>query len=130
MRLQLRKAQAEADDSILVDGDESEALTHPCLARASWRSQAPLGRPSAAPTCECRRRAQAKKVALVGALDLFGDLTPFQRVPGPPPPEVFFRSALESWEGPIVTRSWRWISAIRSGSSSSAGRRPGLRATA
>ena len=34
LRLQLRKAQAEAGDIILLYGDESEALTHPYLARA------------------------------------------------------------------------------------------------
>jgi len=34
LRLQLRKAQAEADDIVLLYGDESEALTHPYLARA------------------------------------------------------------------------------------------------
>ena len=34
LRLQLRKRQAEAGDIILLYGDESEALTHPYLARA------------------------------------------------------------------------------------------------
>ena len=34
MRLQLRKRQAEAGGIILLFGDESEALTHPYLARA------------------------------------------------------------------------------------------------
>ena len=34
LRLQLRKQQAEAGDIILLHGDESEALTHPYLARA------------------------------------------------------------------------------------------------
>ena len=34
LRLQLRTAQAEAGDIILLYGDESEALTHPYLARA------------------------------------------------------------------------------------------------
>ena len=34
LRLQLRKAQAEAGDIVLLYGDESEALTHPYLARA------------------------------------------------------------------------------------------------
>jgi hypothetical protein len=32
LRLQLRKAQAEAGDIVLLYGDESEALTHPYLA--------------------------------------------------------------------------------------------------
>ena len=34
LRLQLRKQQAEACDIVLRQGDESEALTHPYLARA------------------------------------------------------------------------------------------------
>ena len=38
--------------------DESEALTHPYLARAR-----------AKPTCGCRRPGQAKKIAMMGALD-------------------------------------------------------------
>jgi hypothetical protein len=33
LRLQLHKQQAEAGDIVLLDGDESEALTHPYLAR-------------------------------------------------------------------------------------------------
>src|SRR5271154_6230388 len=35
LRLQLRKAQAKAGDIVLLYADESEALTHPYLAR-SW----------------------------------------------------------------------------------------------
>jgi hypothetical protein len=34
LRLKLRKAQAAAGDIVLLFGDESEALTHPYLARA------------------------------------------------------------------------------------------------
>ena len=34
LRLKLFKAQAEAGDIVLLFGDESEALTHPYLARA------------------------------------------------------------------------------------------------
>ncbi len=34
LRLKLRKAQAEAGDIVLLFADESEALTHPYLARA------------------------------------------------------------------------------------------------
>ncbi len=49
------------------------------------------------------------------ALDLVGDLPPLQRVPWPPPPEVFFRSALESCDGPISTSSRFLISAMRRG---------------
>ena len=60
LRLQLRKQQAEAGDIILLYGDESEALTHPYLARACAKTGADLRVP--APT-------QAKKVALLRSLD-------------------------------------------------------------
>ena len=48
------------------------------------------------------------------ALDLSRDLPSLQRVPVPPP-EVFFRSALESCDGPISTCSRFLISAMRRG---------------
>jgi transposase len=60
VRLQLRKAQAEAGDIVLLYGDESEALTHPYLARAWARRGADLRVPAP---------GQAKKVAMIGALD-------------------------------------------------------------
>ena len=60
MRLQLRKQQAEAGDIILLYGDESEALTHPYLARAWAKTGADLRVPAP---------GQAKKVALLGSLD-------------------------------------------------------------
>lgn len=60
MRLQLRKAQAEAGDIILLYGDESEALTHPYLARAWAKRGADLRVPAP---------GQARKVALVGSLE-------------------------------------------------------------
>ena len=60
LRLRLRKAQAEAGDIVLLYGDESEALTHPYLARAWARRGADL-RVSAP--------GQAKKVAMIGSLD-------------------------------------------------------------
>ena len=60
MRLQLRKAQAEAGDIVLLFGDESEALTHPYLARAWAKRGADLRVPAP---------GQAKKVALVGSLE-------------------------------------------------------------
>jgi transposase len=60
LRLQLRKAQAEAGDIVLLFGDESEALTHPYLARAWAKRGADLRVPAP---------GQAKKVALVGSLD-------------------------------------------------------------
>jgi transposase len=60
LRLQLRKQQAEAGDIILLYGDESEALTHPYLARAWAKTGADLRVPAP---------GQAKKVALLGSLD-------------------------------------------------------------
>jgi hypothetical protein len=60
LRLQLRKRQAEAGDIGLLYGDESEALTHPYLARAWARSGADLRVPAP---------GQAKKVAIPGSLD-------------------------------------------------------------
>ena len=60
LRLALRKAQAEAGDIVLVFADESEALTHPYLARAWARRGADLRVPAP---------GQAKKVAMMGALD-------------------------------------------------------------
>ena len=46
LRLQLRKRQAEAGDIVLLYGDESEALTHPYLARAWAKSGADLRVPA------------------------------------------------------------------------------------
>jgi transposase len=60
LRLALRKAQAEAGDIVLLFADESEALTHPYLARAWARCGADLRVPAP---------GQAKKVAMMGALD-------------------------------------------------------------
>ncbi len=60
MRLKLRKAQAEAGDIVLLFSDESEALTHPYLARAWARRGADL-RVSAP--------GQSKKVAMMGTLE-------------------------------------------------------------
>ncbi|HEX8712247.1 MAG TPA: transposase [Terracidiphilus sp.] len=60
LRLQLRKAQAEAGDIVLLYGDESEALTHPYLARAWAERGADLRVPAP---------GQAKKVAMMGTLD-------------------------------------------------------------
>ena len=60
MRLQLRKAQAEAGDIVLLYGDESEALTHPYLARVWARRGADLRVPAP---------GQSKKVAMMGSLD-------------------------------------------------------------
>ena len=60
LRLQLRKAQAEAGDIVLLYGDESEALTHPYLARAWAKRGADLRVPAP---------GQANKVAMLGVLD-------------------------------------------------------------
>jgi transposase len=60
LRLQLRKAQAQAGDIVLLYGDESEALTHPYLARAWAERGADLRVPAP---------GQAKKVAMMGSLD-------------------------------------------------------------
>ena len=60
LRLQLRKQQAETGDIVLLYGDESEALTHPYLARAWAKSGADLRVPAP---------GQAKKVAMLGSLD-------------------------------------------------------------
>jgi transposase len=56
----LRKAQAAAGDIVLLFVDESEALTHPYLARAWAERGADLRVPAP---------GQAKKVAMLGALD-------------------------------------------------------------
>jgi DDE superfamily endonuclease len=60
LRLHLREQQAAAGDLVLLYGDESEALTHPYLARAWAKSGADL--PVPAP-------GQAKKVAMLGSLN-------------------------------------------------------------
>jgi transposase len=58
--LKLRKDQAEAGDIVLLFADESEALTHPYLARAWAKRGADLRVPAP---------GQSKKVAMMGALD-------------------------------------------------------------
>jgi hypothetical protein len=60
LRLALRKAQAEAGDIVLLFADESEALTHPYLARAWAKRGADLRVPAP---------GQASKVAIMGAFD-------------------------------------------------------------
>ena len=56
----MREQQAEAGDIVLLYGDESEALTHPYLARAWAKSGADLRVPAP---------GQAKKVAMLGSLN-------------------------------------------------------------
>ncbi len=58
--MQLLKQQAEVGDIVLLFGDESEALTHPYLARAWAKSGADLRVPAP---------GQARKVAMLGSLD-------------------------------------------------------------
>jgi transposase len=60
LRLQLRKQQAAAGDIILLFSDESEALTHPYLARAWAKAGVDLRIPAP---------GQAKKIAMVGSFD-------------------------------------------------------------
>jgi len=60
LRLQLREQQAAAGDIVLLYGDESEALTHPYLARAWAKSGADPRVPAP---------GQAKKVAMLGSLN-------------------------------------------------------------
>lgn len=60
LRLRLLKQQAKAGDITLLFADESEALTHPYLARAWARRGADLRIPAP---------GQSKKVAMMGALD-------------------------------------------------------------
>ena len=62
-RLKPRKAQAEAGDIVLLFADDSEALTHPYLARAWAKRSADLRVPVP---------GQSKKVAMMGALDWLG----------------------------------------------------------
>lgn len=56
----MRRAQATAGDITLLYADESEALTHPYLARAWAKRGADLRVPAP---------GQAKKIAMMGALD-------------------------------------------------------------
>ena len=56
----MRKQQAEAGDIVLLYGDESEALTHPYLARVWAKAGADLRVPAP---------GQARKVAMLGSLD-------------------------------------------------------------
>ena len=60
LRRKLLKAQAEAGDIVLLFGDESEALTHPCLAHAWAKRGADLRVPAP---------GRAAKVAMLGVLD-------------------------------------------------------------
>jgi len=60
LRLQLMKQQALAGDIVLLFADESEALTHPYLARAWAKRGADL---------RIEAPGQSEKIAMMGALD-------------------------------------------------------------
>lgn len=60
LRLQLMKQQALAGDIVLLFADESEALTHPYLARAWAKRGADL---------RVEAPGQSQKIAMMGALD-------------------------------------------------------------
>jgi transposase len=112
LRLQLRKQQAEAGDIVLLYGDESEALTHPYLARAWAKPGADLRVPAP---------GQAKKVALLGSLDhairelvvhtsptkrssdFIAHLEQLDRLYGPRPGQPFTPVVLVEDNGPIHT---------------------------
>ena len=99
LRLQLRKQQAEAGDIVLLYGDESEALTHPYLARAWAKSGADLRVPAP---------GQANKVAMLGSLDhltrqLIVHLEQVDRLFGPQPGRPAKPVVLVEDKGPIHT---------------------------
>jgi transposase len=60
LRLRLRRQQAKAGDIVLLYADESEALTHPYLARVWAKLGADLRVPAP---------GQAKTIAMLGSLD-------------------------------------------------------------
>ena len=60
LRLRLMKQQALAGDIVLLFADESEALTHPYLARAWAKRGADL---------RIKVPGQSQKIAMMGALD-------------------------------------------------------------
>jgi transposase len=112
LRLQLRKQQAEAGDIVLLYGDESEALTHPYLARVWAKAGADLRVPAP---------GQAKKVAMLGSLDhvtrqfivhtsptkrssdFIAHLEQLDRLYGPRPGQPTKRVVLVEDNGPIHT---------------------------
>ncbi len=65
LRLKVLKQQAKAGDIALLFADESEALTHPYLARAWAKRGADLRIPAP---------GQSRKVAMMGALDYSANL--------------------------------------------------------
>jgi transposase len=112
LRLQLLKQQAAADDIVLLYGDESEALTHPYLARAWAQRGADLCVPAP---------GQAQKVAMLGSLnhktrqlivhtaktkrssDFVAHLEQLDRLYGPKPGQPIKPVVLVEDNGPIHT---------------------------
>ena len=66
LRLQIRRAQAEAGDVALLYGDESEALTHPYLAHAWAERGADLRVQAPRRNAQRLRLGQARKAAMPG----------------------------------------------------------------
>jgi hypothetical protein len=113
----LRKQQAEAGDIVLLYGDESEALTHPYLARAWAKAGSDLRVPAP---------GQAKKVAMLGSLDhvlgrlivhtsptkrssdFVAHLEQLDRLYGPRPGQPIKPVALVEDNGPIHTSKLSW----------------------
>ena len=112
LRLQLLKQQAAAGDIVLLYGDESEALTHPYLARAWAKAGADLRVPAP---------GQANKVAIVGSFnhntrelivhtaktkrssDFVAHLEQLDRIYGPKPGQTAKLVVLVEDNGPIHT---------------------------
>lgn len=112
MRLRLLKQQAVTGDIVLLYGDESEALTHPYLARAWARAGADLRVPAP---------GQARKVAILGSLDhktrqliahtsktkrssdFIAHLEQLDRLYGPKPGQTTRKVVLVEDNGPIHT---------------------------
>ena len=112
LRLKLLKQQAKAGDLRLLFADESEALTHPYLARAWAKRGADLRIPAP---------GQAKKIAMMGALDFttnhlsvvtsrtkrssdfIGLLSELDRLYGPQPGKAQIPVVLVLDNGPVHT---------------------------
>lgn len=58
LRLQLRRAQAQAGDMVLPYGDESEALTPGAFASRNADPTSPMPGPNAVRTFGCKRRGR------------------------------------------------------------------------
>ncbi len=112
LRLKLMKQQAKAGDIRLLFADESEALTHPYLARAWAKRGADLRIPAP---------GQARKIAMMGALDFAANhltvttsrtkrstdfidlLSEIDRIYGPQPGKLHLPVVLVLDNGPVHT---------------------------